>query len=103
MAGLCRDWRHSGTGETVTSFSIITLPPHPKLRNIHSKSTPMIFPQDPALIARWLDPDNQQVTDFEPLLQATIYQDLLVQQIAKPSKYNEVIGESFEIEADILS
>lgn len=100
MAGLCRDWHHSGTGEVVTSFSIITLPPHPKLRHIHSKSTPMMFPKDNALIDRWLDSNNQQVEDFTPLLQPTIYQDLAVQQIAKPSKYEETIGEGFEIEAD---
>lgn len=100
MAGLCRDWHHSGTGEVVTSFSIITLPPHPKLKHIHSKSTPMMFPQDDALIARWLDTDNQQVEDFAPLLQPTIYQDLQVQQIAKPSKFEQQIGAGFEITAD---
>ena len=103
MAGLCRDWQHSGTGEVVTSCSVITLPPHPKLQNIHSKSTPMMFPQDKGWIDAWLDDSNQQVEQFEPLLQPTIYQDLVVQQIAKPSKYQDKLGDEFEIHSDVVS
>lgn len=103
LAGLCKDWQHSGTGEIVTSCSVITLPPHPKLHYIHSKSTAMMFPQDRGLISAWLDENNQDVEQFEPLLQPTIYQDLEVQQIAKPSKYEELIGEPFEISADSVS
>ncbi|MCC2607664.1 SOS response-associated peptidase family protein [Planctobacterium marinum] len=100
MAGLCKEWTHSGTGESITSCSVITLPPHPKLQNIHSKSTPMMFPQDSALIDAWLDEDNQQVEQFEPLLQPCIYQDLVVQQIAKPSQYQQTLGEPFSLAAD---
>lgn len=100
MAGLCKEWRHSGTGESVTSCSVITLPPHPKLQHIHAKSTPMMFPQDSGLIDAWLDEENQQVEQFEPLLQPTIYQDLVAQQIAKPSKYDEPVGEPFDIVKD---
>ena len=100
LAGLCKDWKHSVTGEIVTSCSVITLPPHPKLQYIHSKSTAMMFPQDKGLISAWLDENNQQVEQFEPLLQPTIYQDLVAQQIAKPSKYEDLIGEPFEIPAD---
>lgn len=100
MGGLCKDWQHTMTGEVVTSCSVITLPPHPKLQHIHSKSTPMMLPFDKNLIDAWLDEQNQQVEQFTPLLNPTIYQDLQAQKIAKPSKYNEQIGEAFTISAD---
>lgn len=100
MAGLCKEWRHATTGETALSCSIITLPPHPKLHHIHSKSTPMMFPQDSNLINAWLDEHNQQVADFEPLLHPYIYQTLEAQQIVKPSQYQQHVGAKFSIEAD---
>ena len=60
---------------------------------------PLIMPQDKGLIADWLNPDNQAVEQFEPLLAAHIPQDLVATPIDKPSTY-QAIGESFTIAAD---
>jgi len=100
LGGLAMDWQHSETGETLTSCSIITLPPHDKLKHIHSKSTPMMFPIKKGWVRAWLDPNNQDVRAFERLLTPVIHQDLLVQQIAKPSHYEDIIGDSMTITAD---
>lgn len=46
LGGLCREWHHRTTGEVKLSCSVITLPPHDKLKHIHSKEMPLILPQD---------------------------------------------------------
>lgn len=99
MGGLTRVWRHPKTGNTARSCSVITRPPHPKLQGIHSKSMPLIMPQDKALIADWLNPELQDVEQFAPLLQPNIPQDLIATAVDKPSTY-QAVAESFSIPAD---
>lgn len=49
--------------EQVTTTSVITCPPNPKLNGIHNKSTPLMLDwQDEVLINMWLDPS---LTDSE--------------------------------------
>jgi putative SOS response-associated peptidase YedK len=84
LGGLCREWRHHTTGEVKLSCSVITLPPHEKLKHIHSKAMPLILPQDSSLLDRWLDPSYSEVGQFESLLQPHIPQSLIAQQIDKP-------------------
>lgn len=98
FGGLCREYINHQTGETALGCSIITLPPHPKLASIHSKSSPLMLPQDGTLDT-WLDPSFTQVEQFSPLLEPAIRQDLQVTQINKPSLY-QAMSESFVITKD---
>ena len=100
FGGLYREWLNKNTGETTFSCSVITLPPHPKLANIHSKSIPLMLPQSPDVLNAWLDPNLHDPRIFEDLLEPTLRHDLAVQQIEKPSDYENVIGEPFVINKD---
>ena len=90
FGGLFRDWQHPKTGETITSCSIITNPPHPDLMPYHSKASPLILPQNSEVLDAWLNPANQQVEMFEDLLKPALRHDFTVQQINKPSQYQPI-------------
>lgn len=100
FGGLYKEWINRNTGETTFSCSVITLPPNPKMADIHSKSIPLILPQDTETINAWLDPHNTNTEQFADLLQPVLRQDLKVQQIEKPTAYENTIGEPFIIEKD---
>ncbi|CCQ12484.1 conserved hypothetical protein [Pseudoalteromonas luteoviolacea B = ATCC 29581] len=99
LAGLYKTWYHPKKDTPFYSCSIITLPPHPKLQPFHDKASPMMLPNDNALLLAWLDPLFSQVTAFEFLLQPTLHQSLTVQEIDKPSSYHP-IGEAHYLMAD---
>ncbi len=99
LGGLYREWLDRDTGEYRLSCSVITLPPHPKLKHIHSKAMPLILPQAPEVLDAWLDSDNHDTQQFQALLQPHIPQNLRAQQIDKPSLFNS-IAEPFVIERD---
>ena len=99
IGGLCKDYLCKTTGELVTGCSIITLPQHDKIVPFHSKSTPLMLPQNEFLNI-WLDSKTTDVELFQPLLTPTIYQDIKAYQIDKPGKFNR-IGEEFIITNDI--
>lgn len=86
FGGLCQDYIDKETGEITIGCSVITLLPHPKLKLIHSKASPMMLPQDPTMDS-WLDPDNHNIEAFQPLLAPAIKQDLEATKIDKPSSY----------------
>ncbi|TKB47543.1 SOS response-associated peptidase [Thalassotalea mangrovi] len=90
FAGLYRQWLHPDTGELRLSCSVITLPPHDKLRHIHSKAMPLILPQNERLVSAWLDPAYQQVENFQFLLNPHLPQDLIAYPIDKPSLHNTI-------------
>ena len=90
FGGLCKEWTHSVTGEVVLSCSVITLPPHDKLKHIHSKAMPLILPQDDDTMDMWLDSKLQNVDVFNDLLRAHLPQNLIAYQIDKPSLYNPI-------------
>jgi putative SOS response-associated peptidase YedK len=90
LGGLCREWVHSKTGEKKLSCSVITLPPHPKLKHIHSKAMPLILPQEPALVDSWLSTDITDTQQFSSLLSPHIPQPLIAQQIDKPNSYQAI-------------
>tara|TARA_R110000868_G_scaffold174216_2_gene410761 strand:- start:817 stop:1521 length:705 start_codon:yes stop_codon:yes gene_type:complete len=98
FAGLYRDYVCKETGEVITGCSVITLPPHPKLKNIHTKASPMILPQD-IILDDWLDSGNEDVEMFRHMLEPNIRHDLEAVQIDKPSTHNS-IGKTFTITAD---
>lgn len=90
MAGLYKEWIHPMTGELILSCSIITLPPHEKLKHIHSKSMPLILSQTDDSIDMWLDSSFHNVEKFEYLLKPYLPQDLVAYPIDKPSTYNQI-------------
>lgn len=90
LGGLCRDWLNHQTGEVKTSCSVITLPPHDKLRHIHSKAMPLILPQNNGVIDNWLNTELTDIEQFTPLLQPRIPLDLIAQKIDKPMTYNAI-------------
>ena len=97
LGGLYRTWTYRETGEQIHSCSVITLPPHEQWKNIHSKSTPLMLPTDrPDVIEQWLDPQFQNVADFEPLLTPTFHDELVCTPVERPGKQT-VIGEPIHI------
>jgi putative SOS response-associated peptidase YedK len=99
LGGLTRTWHHQGSGKIYHSCSVITKPPHPKLKHIHSKSMPLILPQDKSLVYDWLNPRINDVEQFEFLLEPFLPQDLIAMPIAKPSTY-QAVGPSQRIARD---
>ena len=100
FGGLYKEWINKETGETTFSCSVITLPPNPKFEGIHSKSIPLMLPQQPEILNAWLDPANKNTEQFAPLLQPALRHNLKVQQIEKPTAWDKAIGEAFVIEKD---
>ena len=66
---------------------------------IHSKAMPLILPQESLLVDRWLNPQFNEVEQFEHLLQPHIPQNLIAHQIDKPMTY-KTISESQIINHD---
>mgnify|MGYP000314730516 FL=1 len=99
FGGLYREWVHPSSGIVTYSCSVITVPPHEKLASYHSKSSPLMLPQHDDTINAWLDPGNTETEMFSDLLQPKLYQDLLVQEIDKPSHY-AAVGEARTIKRD---
>lgn len=100
FAGLYKEWIHPVTGEHIFSCSIITLPPHEKLKHIHSKSMPLILPQYDSSIDLWLDSSVQNTEQLAYLLTPHLPQTLLACRIDKPSTHQQV-AESFIIPSDV--
>lgn len=100
LGGLCREWLNKDTGELALSFSVITLPPHPKLIAVHTKASPLMLPKEPKLVDTWLDASVTNTAIFEDLLKPRIPVDLIVQQIDKPSTFNP-LAEKYVIKSDI--
>ena len=98
FGGLYKEWRHPETGEWKLSCSVITLPPHPKIKAIHSKAMPLMLPQQGGWLDAWLDPNTDPQT-LMPLMQAYLPQNLIAQKIDKPSSY-QAVGEPFVIHRD---
>ncbi|HKK55817.1 SOS response-associated peptidase [Marinobacter sp.] len=95
LAGLWQSW-HFGD-EQVNSFTVITLPPHPRFSHIHPKSIPlMLRPQDFDL---WLDPGFHQVEAFQSLLKTHIPAPLVCQPVRNTHRL-EPVGEAEVLAAD---
>lgn len=100
FGGLYKHYVHRDTGESVYAASIITLGPVPQWQHVHPKSHPLILPTDqPDVLNAWLDKDNSEVSQFDPLLESRIRTAERITPIGRPSKWNAV-GESWVIPAD---
>ncbi|WP_417530159.1 SOS response-associated peptidase [Marinobacter lipolyticus] len=95
FAGLYELWDFQG--EIVPSFTIVTLPPHPRFSHIHPKSIPlMLTPED---FDMWLDPCLTNTDPLQHLLKTQIRQPLAIEPVRTPADL-EPIGQGEEIEAD---
>jgi putative SOS response-associated peptidase YedK len=95
FGGLWKEWTDKVTGEVVRSASIITLPGHPALANIHRKSIPLWLPMQ--RLDAWLDPKQTNTHVFDDLLQPAIRTPLKATPIDRVGTKNP-IGDSFVIE-----
>ena len=98
IGGLFKEYLNKESGKVIYSASIITLPPlSPQWDEIHPKSLPLMIDfEDQDVVSRWLDPSNQDVEQFEALLEPTVLKPMKVTKIDKPSRWNP-IEESFMI------
>lgn len=95
LAGLWQSWKFAD--ETVNSFTVITLPPHPRFSHIHPKSIPlMLRPDDFDL---WLDPEFHQVDAFQKLMKTHIPAPLVCEPVSNPNDLRRT-GEVEILEAD---
>ena len=95
FAGLYELWDFQE--EVVPSFTIITLPPHPRFSHIHPKSIPlMLNPED---FDMWLDPSLTNTDPFQNLLKTRIRQPLLVEPIRSPATLEQT-AQAERIEPD---
>ncbi len=96
FGGLWKTWVDKTTGELVCSASIITLPGHPSLANIHKKSIPLWLPADE--YDRWLDPDFRDIDALASLLTPTLRQNLRATPIDRATS-KVAVGAAFTIDA----
>lgn len=83
FGGLYKEWTDKVTGEYVTSASIITLPGHPGLEEIHRKSTPLWLPEE--AFDPWLSSDIRDTSLFDELLVPALRCDLLATPVNRAS------------------
>jgi putative SOS response-associated peptidase YedK len=95
FAGLYELWDFQG--EIVPSFTIITLPPHPRFSHIHPKSLPLMLERDD--FDMWLDPQMTNTDPLQHLLKTRIREPLLVDPVRSPTEL-EKVGPGEIIEAD---
>lgn len=96
LAGLWQSW-HFGD-EQVNSFTVITLPPHPRFSHIHPKSLPLML--RPEEFDLWLDPEFHQVDAFQSLMKTHISAPLVCEPV-RSTELLEPIGEVEVIPADL--
>lgn len=98
FGGLFKNW--GDQDNPVYSASMITIPPHPKLADIHNKAMPMMIPEKD--LAMWLDPDFNNTEAFTDLMQPQLRTDFDVVKIKGWSQV-EPIEEGFRLKADSKS
>lgn len=94
LGGLWKEWVDKVSGEVVNSASVITVPGHPALEDIHRKSMPLWLPED--AFDQWLDPGMTDIRVFGDLLQADFQEDLKATPIDRARQKNP-IGKPFII------
>ena len=94
LGGLWKEWVDKTSGEVVNSASIITLPGHPALKDIHRKSIPLWLPEN--YYDTWLDDSVTEPEQFQELLEPALRTDLIATPIDKTMS-KKVVGDSFTI------
>ncbi|MDH0342106.1 SOS response-associated peptidase [Chromobacterium haemolyticum] len=96
LGGLYETWQYGDV--VVPSFTIVTLPPHPRFAHIHHKSLPLML--EPDSFDAWLDPTFTSVEAFDDLLRPVLRHALLARPIDSPKTLSPV-GATEEIAADL--
>jgi putative SOS response-associated peptidase YedK len=81
----------------VNSFTVITLPPHPRFSQSHPKSIPLML--RPEEFDHWLDPDFYQTEAFQPMMRTHISAPLVCEP-ERSTQPLEPTGEAQVIAAD---
>ena len=95
LASLYQEWTFGE--EQVTSFAVITLPPHPRFEHVHAKSIPLMLTPDD--FDAWLDPSFKDVNAFNHLMAPHIPFELSVTPVASPKNLKAVAPAEL-VEAD---
>lgn len=95
FAGLYELWDFQE--EVVPSFTIITLPPHPRFSHIHPKSIPLMLTAED--FDAWLNPGLTNTDPFQHLLHSQIRCALRIEPVRSPATLQPV-GESELLEPD---
>lgn len=74
--------------DVVPAFSIITLPPHPRIRHIHDKSLPLMLRRQD--FDAWLDPSLTTPDVFADLLQPRLNEEFSIIPIDSPQGLHPV-------------
>lgn len=82
FAGLYELWGFQD--EVVPSFTIITLPAHPRFSHIHDKSIPLMLRREDFDL--WLDPSMTNTDPFQDLLTSRIRVPLDIRPIDSPGR-----------------
>lgn len=101
MGGLYRTWQYTdeqGAHHSEMSCSVVTLPPHQALANVHTKASPLMLSLHDGSLQTWLDP-QQTPESLEYLLAPAIRHQLEATPIDKPSTYQPV-GPAFSLAPD---
>jgi len=96
FGGLYRTWLNKETGEFTYSCSVITLPPHPKLMQYHTKASPLMLTANE--YDNWLSP-TKNIEQFEYLRKPKIPINLTALPIDRPSTFKQ-IGPLIDITSD---
>ena len=94
FGGLWREWTDRQSGEIIYSASIITLPGHPALQQIHRKSTPLWLPAE--AYDQWLDPQVTDTAVFADLLVPALRTDLSATPI-DAARSKRPVGATFTV------
>lgn len=81
----------------MNSFTVITLPPHPRFSHIHPKSIPLML--RPEEFDLWLDPEFHATDAFQGLMKTHISEPLVCEPV-RSTKSLEMSGEAELIPAD---
>ncbi|AOE50535.1 SOS response-associated peptidase family protein [Kangiella sediminilitoris] len=95
FGGLFKNW--GDEDNPVYSASMITIPGHKKLADIHQKAMPLMLPEKD--LEMWLDPSFKNTDAFTDLMQPKIRQDFEAVKIKGWSNL-EAVEDGFEIKAD---
>ncbi|MBQ0832938.1 SOS response-associated peptidase [Marinobacter sp.] len=95
LAGLWQSWKFGD--ETVNSFTVITLPPHPRFSHIHPKSIPLMLRSDDFDL--WLDSEFHQVDAFQKLMKPHIPARLVCEPVSNANDLRRA-GEVEILDAD---
>lgn len=90
FGGLWKSWVDNVSGEVVHSASIITLPGHPSLQDIHRKSVPLWLPEN--AYDDWMNPAIVDTRLFQHLLESSLQVDLRATPIDK-TRSKQPVGE----------